>query len=248
MTSSRHDQAAARSTPYGTSARLKFEVPAAISTGASSCSRSCRRIAAHWWASREATPSLCSGASSLDVVATRRGTAVVAHAVNLSTTHPAGSSPGGTPRRGAPRPAARRRRARSRSRPRPGRARGAASRRRAPMLGPRTRSATPVAAVPQHPAGADHEIDLAQVDAGALDHPAFRADHHLRAAGVPTQGQGHRGAGDRLVLVALPVGGGEEAGVLAPGSGRVLELRAARPRRRSRPRTSACRGRPRPCG
>ena len=91
MTSSRHDQAAARSTPYGTSARLKFEVPAAITIGSGSCSRSWRRIAAHWWASREATPSLwCSSllamAPSLPSSRPAGAPSVVAHRVNLSTT------------------------------------------------------------------------------------------------------------------------------------------------------------------
>ena len=98
----------------------------------------------------------------------------------------------------------------------------------------------PDAAVPQHAAGADHEVDLAQVDAGALDDPALGADHDLRPAGVPAHGQGDRGAGDGLVLVVLPVGGrggnrGRRAASWRPPRGP-----AAPPRRRSRPRTSAC--------
>ena len=48
----------------------------------------------------------------------------------------------------------------------------------------------------QHAAGADEQVDLAQVLAAALDDPAVGADDDLAAAGVPAQGEPDRGAGD----------------------------------------------------
>ena len=247
MTSSRHDHAAARSTPYGTSARLKFEAPAAITTGS-------RLVLALQPAHRRPLVGQPGGDALLvvgclvrDVVATRRGTVVVAHGVNLSTTvqqarHEAvrrvgvlgGQQPGGGEHvvgvdhdPGAlgklPVAVALRCSDRGPGRPRP-RGRAAARRRSRPRGRPR--------------AGRRR----------CARHPALGADHHLRAAGVPAQGEGRprRGRWPRPRRAPGRWWGGSRGP--RAWSGPPPRGPAARPRRRSRPRTSACRGRPRRCG
>ena len=107
----------------------------------------------------------------------------------------------------------------------------------------------PGSAVAQHAAGADQQVDLAQVLAGALDDPAVGADHDLAAAGVPAQREPDRGARrSPRRRRARRRSVGHEAGVV------VAALR--RPRQVVEPGrldggdapTSACRGRPRRCG
>src|SRR5690349_2257487 len=75
------------------------------------------------------------------------------------------------------------------------------------------------AAVAQRAAGEHDEVDLAQVDAGPLDHPTFGADDHLGAAGVTAQRQPGGGAGELLVVVTVGVGGGQERRVGGADSG-----------------------------
>ena len=88
--------------------------------------------------------------------------------------------------------------------------------------------------VPQHSAGADEQVDLAQVLAVALDESTVRAEHHLLATGVPTYGEVHRRRGDReVVLVSCRLR-------RAPGSGRVPAPAASTsPSGTSRPASAA---------
>src|SRR3954469_9445493 len=64
--------------------------------------------------------------------------------------------------------------------------------------------------VPQHPARADEEADLAEVLAGALDTRPPGTHHPLAAARVPAKPQPDRLAGDLLVQLTFGIGGRHE--------------------------------------
>ncbi len=89
----------------------------------------------------------------------------------------------------------------------------------------------PGAAVAQHSSGGDHEVDLAQVDTGALDEPPRRADDHRAATGVAAQREPAGSAGDRLVVLDVDV-----------GDGQVRRVARAHRRRGDEPRVGAERG------
>ena len=96
--------------------------------------------------------------------------------------------------------------------------------RSAPTLPARTRSRDAGPPVAEHPAGADQQVDLAQVLAGALDDPALGADHHPRPPRVAAQGETDRGPGDRLVDVALVVVLGQVRRVVLPAGRRLGQV------------------------
>ena len=99
-------------------------------------------------------------------------------------------------------------------------ARAAASRpRRSPMLPARTRSATPGRPWRSTPPGADEQVDLAQVLAGALDDPALGADHDLlrpacRRSARPTAARAIASSSSRSASVS-----GRKPGVVVPALG-----------------------------
>src|SRR5680860_1327306 len=171
MTRNRHAQAAARSTPYGTCPRARLVVPGSIGSGTG---RRSARAWTHWLAKRSprrggdsAAPPPSSGSPL------------------TPDTLPGPASVTGQPLRQAVR------RVRLGSGQQPDRAQrvvvvdhdaGSARQLPAPfMVGTEAVGEHPVdhpgPAVPQHAAGADQQVDLAQVLAGALEDPALRADH-----------------------------------------------------------------------
>ena len=80
------------------------------------------------------------------------------------------------------------------------------------------------AAVAQHAARPDEQVDLSQVLAAALHDPALGAHHDLAASGMALERDPHRGGGDLEVCLPLVVGVGEEVRPLPASYGVRVEV------------------------
>ena len=258
MTRNRQAQAAARSTPHGTWARVKFDGAGRdrLGLGAGARRASAPTGAARRWASRSSSSARspprdgsrrrrARTARSASVVGLRRALAPGPSASLLTAT---GYPPGASSTRSASRYAASGCGAGEQAgrgqhvvgvdddpgAPRQLPAALDVGRRRCRR---RTRSATPGAAVAQHAAGADQQVDLAQVLAGALDDPALGADHDPRTGRRAGAARARpRRAAMRLVVARAPrrcrAGTpGRRAGAAAAAAPASLEQPGRRPPR-----------------